>query len=47
VFVEFLQPLMDWVERGEKPGTLDAPLLSLPGFGVLREQTVGPVRSGT
>jgi len=42
VFVEFLQPLMDWVERGTAPGTLSAPVLSVPGYGVIRDGSISP-----
>ena len=47
VFAEFLQPLMDWVEKGTQPGALDAPVLSMTDYSLIREQTISPVRSGT
>ena len=42
VFVEMLQPLMDWVESGTAPGTLDAPVLSVPDYQVIRDARVAP-----
>lgn len=42
VFVEMLQPLMDWVERGAAPGTLSAPVLSYPDYGFIRDGEVKP-----
>jgi hypothetical protein len=42
-FVEFLTPLMDWVERGVAPGPLDAPTLSAADFSLVRDLTIAPV----
>ncbi|HEV8174771.1 MAG TPA: tannase/feruloyl esterase family alpha/beta hydrolase [Actinoplanes sp.] len=42
-FVEFLTPLMDWVERGIAPGPLDAPTLSAADFSLVRDLTIAPV----
>jgi pimeloyl-ACP methyl ester carboxylesterase len=41
-YVEFLTPLMDWVERGTAPGTLDAPTIDAADYHVVRDVTIKP-----
>jgi hypothetical protein len=38
---EFLQPLMDWVEKGTAPGVVDVPTVD-PDFEVIRDLDVAP-----
>jgi Tannase and feruloyl esterase len=41
-YVEFLTPLMDWVERGVAPGTADVPTIDAADYHVIREVTAAP-----
>jgi feruloyl esterase len=40
---DFLDPLIDWVQHGTAPGTLDAPDISLDGSGPEVDHSVHPV----
>lgn len=33
---------MDWVQRGVAPGAIPAPIISLPGYSTLIDQTAAP-----
>jgi feruloyl esterase len=41
-YAEFLTPLMDWVERGVAPGTLDVPTISAADYHEIRNVPVAP-----
>jgi hypothetical protein len=41
-YVEFLTPLMDWVERGAAPGTLDAPTIDAADYHTVRDVRIAP-----
>jgi pimeloyl-ACP methyl ester carboxylesterase len=41
-YPEFLTPLMDWVERGTAPGTVEVPTIDAADYHTIREVTVKP-----
>jgi feruloyl esterase len=40
---DFLQPMFDWVEHGDAPGTVDAPTVNIADFSQVADEQLSPV----